>query len=496
MARSTALLSFLLLMTTLKVSAQFADSLQLEVGTVASVASREYQPLWLIANKFGTIADRKSDLSSHLSIANIHRFAGSKKIDITYKPYYISYGASVYNNNHFNETFITEAYLKTGYKKLEFRAGRFLETTGEMNAEVSSGSLGISGNALPIPKIGFAFTDYVPVPFTRGFVQIRGQISHGWFGTDRYMKDAFYHEKIFYMQLGKKKFKLYGGVQHFVEWGGRRGRIQLEKSWKGFLDVLLVRASDDGSVGTNTNGILPNRPGDQRGLVEAGFKFDAKTVLIHGYQQTLFETGRDVDIRNDSRIIGLQVASKKSTSILQNITVELLFTKNMLDFVEIRDRQSFYNNGYYKTGWEYKDNIVGTPLFINRVRGSKYFSSITPYNWNAPDNTIISNTNIINNRVVDFHLGMLLRFSKVLDGKTMVTYTNNYGTYNTASPFVPNKKQLYTMQQLQYKSPVPGLIITAAVGFDAGDLSDNTGFLFGVKKQFNHLTKAKVKANM
>ena len=76
MARSTALLSFLFLMTTLKVSAQFADSLQLEVGTVASVASKEYQPLWLIANKFGTISDRKSDISSHLSVANIHRFAG------------------------------------------------------------------------------------------------------------------------------------------------------------------------------------------------------------------------------------------------------------------------------------------------------------------------------------------------------------------------------------------------------------------------------------
>lgn len=496
MARSTALLSFLLLIIATQANTQFADSLQVEIGTVATMASKEYQPLWLIANKFGTIADRKSDLSSHFSLSNIHRFNGSKKNDSANKPFYISYGLSAYNNNHFNETFITEAYLKTGYKKLEFRAGRFLETTGEMNAGTSSGSLGISGNAIPIPKIGFAFTNYVPVPFTKGFLQFRGQISHGWYGNDRYMKDAFYHEKIFYMQIGKKKFKLYGGVQHFVEWGGRRGHIQLEKSWKGFLDVLLVKESDDGSVGTSTNGILPNRPGDQRGLVEAGFKFDAKNVLIQGYQQTLFETGRDVDIRNDSRIIGLLVASKKSTSIIQNITAEFLFTKNMLDFVEIRDRQSFYNNGFYKTGWEYKDNIIGTPLFTNRVRGSKYFSSVQPYNWDAPDNTIISNTNIINNRVVDFHLGMLLRFSKVLDGKTMITYTNNYGTYNTASPFVPNKKQLFTMQQLQYRSPIPGLIITAAVGLDAGDLSDNTGFLLGVKKQFNHLTKAKTKASL
>ena len=109
---------------------------------------------------------------------------------------------------------------------------------------------------------------------------------------------------------------------------------------------------------------------------------------------------------------------------------------------------------------------------------------------------LITPYNIINNRVVDFHLGMLLKISKVLDSKIMVTYTNNFGTYDPGLPYYPNKKQLFTMEQLQYKAPIPGLIITAAVGLDAGDLSDNTGFLLGVKKQFNHLTKAKAKSNM
>ena len=51
MARSTALISFLLLIFCTQLNAQFADSLQVEIGTIATAASKEYQPLWLIANK-------------------------------------------------------------------------------------------------------------------------------------------------------------------------------------------------------------------------------------------------------------------------------------------------------------------------------------------------------------------------------------------------------------------------------------------------------------
>lgn len=483
------LLSIQLVALTFNAKAQFADSLKIELGTTGTIASKDYQPLWMVSNKFGTIADRKSDLSTNIRLANFH-WLGKKpgnSSDSARQKFFISYGLSVYNNQQFGETFIEEGYVKAGYKKWQLRAGRYEETTGDIDHNLSSGSLGISGNALPIPKIGIAVTDYIPVPFTRGFVSFKGQLSHGWFGNNRYMKDAYYHEKIFYVQLGKKKLKLYGGVQHFAEWGGRRGSVQLEKSLKGFFDVLFVRAADDGSVGTSTNGILPNRPGDQRGLLEAGFKWENDKIIINGYNQTPFETGRDVDIRNVDRLIGLSFSLKKANSVLKKVVVELLDTKDMLSFVEAHDRQSFYNNGFYKTGWEYQDQIIGTPLFINRVRASKYFTRYVPYNWDAPDSTIYGNDNILNNRVIGFHFGFLYGIGSRLEAKTLITITRNYGTYSTTSAFVPHKDQVYTLQQLTYKSPIAGLMFTAGVAIDSGDLTDNMGFMLGIKKQFSQL---------
>ncbi|RYZ46454.1 MAG: hypothetical protein EOO14_24590, partial [Chitinophagaceae bacterium] len=370
------------------------------------------------------------------------------------------YGLDAYVNNHFKETYFKEAFVKAGYKNWQFRAGRFAEITGDLDPDLSSGSLGISGNAMPIPKVGIQVVDYTDVPLTNGFVQFKGQISHGWFGNNRYMKDAYYHEKLFYLRLGKKKLKLYGGMQHFGEWGGKRGSVQLERSWKGFFDVLLVKEADDGSVGTDINGRPPNRPGDQRGLFEAGIVWENENLLLRGYNQTPFETGRDVDLRNVDRLVGVTYISKNAKSFLQKIVGEVLNTKDMLSFVEQGDRQSFYNNGYYKTGWEYNSRVIGTPLFINRTRAHYYFPTVKPYDWDASGTTIHGNDNIINNRVVAGHLGLLYQFAGV-QAKTLVTFTKNYGTH-APRWFAPPKNQWYMLQQFSYG--IKGFNILAGAG--------------------------------
>ncbi|MEP7253228.1 MAG: hypothetical protein ABI683_12635, partial [Ginsengibacter sp.] len=67
---------------------------------------------------------------------------------------------------------------------------------------------------------------------------------------------------------------------------------------------------------------------------------------------------------------------------------------------------------------------------------------------------------------------------------TLITVTQNYGTHSTTSAFVPRKDQVYTLQQFTYKSPIAGLMFMAGVAIDNGDLTDNMGFMFGIKRQF------------
>ena len=197
---------FIIYLCLTKVYAQFSDSLRISVATTTTVATKHYQPLWIVSNRYGTITDRKTDISSHIRVLNNHYFTGNSKQEAS-KGFFIKYGADLYNNNHFKQFFIKEAFLKTGYKYWEIRGGRYEDIIGEVDPALSSGSFGISNNAIPIPKIGIAVNEYLNVPFTKGWLQFKGQFSHGWLGNSNYLKGAFLHQKSLYLKIGKNRLQ-------------------------------------------------------------------------------------------------------------------------------------------------------------------------------------------------------------------------------------------------------------------------------------------------
>lgn len=463
---------------------QLVDSLHMEVGTNVTAASKDYLPLWLVANRFGVISDRKFDASTNFRATTSLRFG--EEYSSVYggkdKGYYMDLGVDLYNNSHFGKVLIQEAYVKIRHRGVMFRAGSFKQIIGEVDPDLSSGSLGVSGNALPIPRISFAL-DYTDIPFTNGFLQFKGHISHGWMGNDQYLKKAFLHEKTFYGRIGNGKFRAYAGIQHYAVWGGGRADAYdgkyLDRSLKGFLDVLLVKEANDGTV---PDGILPNRAGDHRGVIEAGVQWEDDNMLIQLNHQTPFEMGQGIDPRNIDRLASLNFVNKNSESWFSKLTLEFIYTKQMNDFYSLIFRESYYNNGVYKTGWEYRDHIIGTPLFTNRQRASKYFNSIVPYNWDvsAEENNIAGLDNIINNRVVGGHLGLALNFTEKLRSITKITYTKNYGDYRRNSVFAPSKDQFYCLYGMYYKMPNERVTVNLHLAYDWGQLSKNFGSMIGV----------------
>ncbi len=450
---------------------RLVDSLEVHAGITGTIAAKDYQPLWLMANHFGTISDRKGDVSSHIGFSNRHVWKDD---------FYIKYGLDVYNNDQFHQTFIEQGYLKAGYRHWEIRAGRYEEIIGETDKDLSSGSMGISGNALPIPKVGIAVTDYTNIPYTNGWVQFKGLISHGWMGNDQYIKNAWLHEKNFYLRIGKRRLKVFGGIQHYAVWGGNRKDLpKITAGWQGFMDVLLVKTKDDGTVGTTE--IQPNRPGDHRGIIEGGIEWENERLLLRMYNQTPFESGQGIDIRNIDRLLGIVYINKQAGSWLEKITAEFIYTKQMNDFFPLHQRESYYNNGVYLTGWDYHERVIGTPLFIDRDRGQHYFPSMKPFNWDAPKDSLrAKGGNIINNRIMGVHVGAFYHLPKKITGRTLITYTQNYGTYTNTVLFSPMKRQWYTLQEFQYQLTARGLSLKAAIAVDQGQLSDNVGFMMGI----------------
>ncbi len=481
------ILFFLFVIFTGKSFAQLPDSLQINVGTIGTIAKDAYQPLWMVANRWGAISDKQYDASTFAGFTGVNYF-GKKYISksnptgIEQSIFYVKYGANLINYNHFSGTTFQEIYAKAGFKHLEIRAGRFKYIPGEVDQDLSSGSMGVSGNALPIPQITLALTDYVNIPFTNGWLQIKGQLSHGWFGKNRYL-DSYYHEKNLYLRAGKRKFKFFAGAQHYVEWGGKRADIQLDRSLKGFYNVFFsVNNADDGS------GIDPSqlktgsyRAGDQRGIIELGFDLETNYLLLHAYHQTPFDGTWGVDYRNIDNLSGISLVPKNQKAVVKKVLLEFIYTQQAENYAPPLNRQAYYNNGYYKTGWEYDNRIVGTPLFINRSRAQyyPYFQGIKPFDWN--DNNIPGNGNIIYNKIIGGNIGLMLRFTDKLSGKTRLTYTN--GQYQDRGPGLG---QFYGLQEVYY-SVSKSLNVSAGFALDAGVFSHNSGGLIGVHYQYNKI---------
>lgn len=452
---------------------QLPDSLQIQVSSVGTFAKEGYQPLWLVANRWGAISDQQYDASTSVGFSNTNLFGKENQ-------FYLKYGANLINNNHFKDVFFQEGYVKGGFKKLELRFGRFKDIPGESDKDLSSGSLGVSGNALPIPKISIALADYADVPFTNGWLQIKGQLSHGWLGNNRFL-DSYYHEKTLYLRAGKNKFKFFVGAQHYVEWGGRRDSIRLDRSFKGFTNVLFSRNNADDGSGIDPAMLIygPYRAGDQRGVVEFGFDLETKNYLLHLYHQTPFDGTWGVDIRNIDNLSGISIVPKKENSLLKKLLIEFIYTKQAENYAPPLQRQAYYNNGYYKTGWEYNNRIVGTPLFVNRYQAQLYpyfqQKGIKPFDWNSSN--IPGNSNIIYNQIVGGNIGLLLQFSNKLAGKTRITYTN--GKFQNSDP---NLSQFYSLQELYYNLS-NSVKISAGFALDAGDFTNNTGGSIGLHWQ-------------
>lgn len=479
--RASTLTASLLVFIYAPLFAQFSDSLKVSIGTTATFATKDYQPLWIEALEFGTISQRGADLSSHVLLRNSHvlgkRQHASADINMTVSGFYLDYGLDLYNNNHFQAIFTKEAYVKAGYKYWEIRAGEFVEIVGEVDPELSSGSFAVSGNALPIPKIGLAVTEYTDVPFTNGFLQFKGLFSHGWLGQTNYVKGAYLHEKSLYLRAGGKQLRFHVGLSHFANWAGIHPNGKAPSRFKDFLRIIAGAAGDaEDSVYHQGPVDIANAVGNHMITSDIGMEIKLSKGILKVFTQTIFEKGKGdssntnqrdeliaLNIFGKDRLIGISWETLKP-AFLQKLLIEGVYTKDQGGPVVFNGRFNYYNNATYATGWEYQDHIIGTPLFINRHRAAQY----------DLDPTSDRGWNIVSNRIIGFHTGTKGFISKKISYRTLFTYVRHYGNYYNEGIFSPSKGQNNLLFEIDYRLN-SNVVLTAAFAMDQGDLSKNKG---------------------
>lgn len=336
-------------------------------------------------------------------------------------------------------------YLYAGLKEEHF---------GTQDPELSSGFIIWSGNARPIPRISLSTFDFVKVPWTKGFIEFKAGISHGWFGNDGYVKQAYLHHKYFYLRFGGlHAFHLTAGLHHFVQWGGNSPEFgRLPSGVHDFAKVFFAHEGNDSVPGVPYNE-WENRFGNHLGTkdISLDYRFNAGPE-IKVYWQNFIEDITGMGFRNLSDgLWGIQFKKPDRIKIGYEFFRSMTRQLNMKNGSLQGGTDNYFNNGIYKSGWAYQGYTLGNPMITS------------PVLLRDPDVP----GDIVNNRVAGHIVNIeYSRNRNIFSLK--YSYTRNYG--NTHVLFVPSRKQhsiLLSCRSQLFSDKLTGIF---SVAYDAGNL--------------------------
>ena len=438
------------LLPTIPLAAQ--DSLVYRVETAAIASAGGRAPLWLHANRYG--------LYSQGPFSWTTRAEAGKELsrDGRWLDYAFKLSGVLRVGNEGAKPYLHEYYARArAWGFLDIAVGAREEHLGALDPVLSSGGLLFSRNARPMPKIVAGIEDYTGIPFTQGFVQVRGALVHGWFNDPRYVQGAMLHHKYAYVKLGGRwPVNIQYGFEHAAQWGGTspvygRQASGLRDWWRIFLGKSGTDASNDNEY--------RNAAGNH--LLSQTLRLDVRVagVTLSGYWQNLTE---DPPIKFIGKTMnaadGLWGVSLRSERwpVLRGIVYEYVNTTDQSGPYHDKDgiiyggADNYYMNSIFRTGWSYFGRTIGTPFITPTVH------------------TGGGDWRMVNNRVQVHHVAAEGRIAGC-DWRTMVSVSRAYGTYREplASP------QTCTSALLEVSRVMPrwwGLEIGCSIGADFGQM--------------------------
>ena len=190
-------------------------------------------PFWASANRWGIAIPNQN------SMLNTIHFSSSFDIKKSGK---LIFGVENTIVNLGDDAILPELYIGASYKWFK-NNGRPKKKTqlGRNFSSLSLGSMIVSSNALPIPRVSFSIPDYQLIKMKNIPVKIKGGISHGWLDRGLYLEPPLLHEKWLYLSYENEKISTYLGVVHEAIWGGATTEFGPQPdSFKDFLRVFFL----------------------------------------------------------------------------------------------------------------------------------------------------------------------------------------------------------------------------------------------------------------
>lgn len=169
-----------------------------------------------------------------------------------------TWGVNAASRNAFR---ITQLFGQLKYRAVYLTVGMKDSHSLIVDDRLSSGDLTRSNNASPIPGIGAGFLDFVDIPFTKGWVQINGEIMYGKMMDSEFKRREFNYysgvdangiyynykrcyfrtnpDKNFHVTVGMQAAAFYGGTSYTYFRGQLRDTQHYGSGLKDMLQAFL-----------------------------------------------------------------------------------------------------------------------------------------------------------------------------------------------------------------------------------------------------------------
>lgn len=474
--------------------------MQLDLETTTTVSGGNFTPIWLSSNRYGLSSTHKT---WNYERAAIHRVIEN---DST-RRWKLGWGADLAVMFGGERTInVTELYAEAAYRKLYITVGSKKQPLMYRNELLTTGGLSYGINSRPIPQIR-AGVDFFNVPWTKGWFQIKGYISYGWYTDGRWQvsyanndkarrsSGVLYHEKAIYGRVGRlDKFPLqietglqfatqYGGTIH--DYGGKES-IPMTGGFKGAWNALIFGGSDF------TDGANQNYQGNHQFGWITSLRFQKNGWMARAYWEMFFEDNLVFKYGIKDHFVGGEVQLPKNP-FLRGFVVEHMSTYTQTGAVnhdptatmplELGGRKNIYNHHLYN-GWQNYGMTMGNPFITSPLYNEVVYTNLLS-SANCTNQPFL----ICNNRVEYWHFALQGEPIEGLTWRALLTFTKNWGTYYNPTK-QPGIKQNSYMLEVGYRPTkwkyLQGWQGKLALGLDSGDLiGNNRGIQFTIIKTFN-----------
>ncbi len=432
------------------------DTIHYNVDLMGLTSKGKYAPFWLQSHQYGTVSSAPLSASMLLNL--------SKNFDHKERLFDYGFGASGLTRtaSDTSQVYIHELYLKARLLVFDAVLGMREENYGNQDESLSGGGFLFSKNARPIPKLFVGIEDFTAIPYTFGYAEIRGGISHGKFIDNLGLKDILLHHKFAYLRLGGRlPIRLQYGFEHVAQWGGSSFNSSIAKpapTLRDFVRIFLGHSGgEDASLSDQIN-VLGNHIINQNLRLD----IDIKDFTIGAYWQVVNEDkplriiGKTMN-RPDG-LWGIAIHNK-SFPFISGLLYELLNTTDMSgpfhdkDGIVYGGGDSYFTNGEFPAGWSHFSRTIGTPFITSPL-----------YNENHGLSTQ-------NNSVRVHHFGVegeLIGFRY----KALASFSKNYGNYaKDANNFKRNSSYVLDVNK-QFPS-LSNIELGCSLAMDRGELMGN-----------------------